>query len=160
MSYTLSYLVDHPEHLNTVANWYWQEWDKHEGWDQERSKKFAEKGMNRDYLDVNMIALNEQNECIGTIEIREKWGLPGESGEDLNKYSPWFGSLFVEPNYRGSRLAFDLCSMAGDTLKRIGYTQCHAATSHLDSFFINRGGHKIDETKFANESMRIYKFSL
>jgi len=160
MSYTLSYLHDHPEHIDVVAKWYWDEWDRHEGWSLERSTAFAKKGLNKDYLDINMIALNDQNKCIGTIEIREKWGLPGEDGEYLNKYKPWFGSLFVKPEYRGSALAYGLCVMAGDTLKRIGYNKCHAATSHLDKFFINMGAQQIDGTTFANEKMRIYEFSL
>jgi len=160
MSYEISYLTDHKHHINQVAKWYWDEWDRHEGWKLSRSLEFAENGCNKDKLDIILIALNEQKECVGTIQLREKWGLGNEAPEALNKYYPWLGSLYVHPDYRNNGLGFDLCVALEKAALNIGIEKCYAATSHLDNFFKLRNGSVIDQTHFANEDMRIYEFSL
>ncbi|MEM6812562.1 MAG: GNAT family N-acetyltransferase [Pseudomonadota bacterium] len=160
MSYEIEYLADHPHHLPTVAKWYWQEWDRHEGWDIERSTSFAEQGCNKDKLDIILIAMNDSQDCIGTIQLREEWGLGDEIPQKLREYSPWLGSLYVHPDYRFKKLGFDLCEQIKKAAIEIGIKSCYAATSHLDQFFKLRNGVKIDSVNFANEDMGIFKFSL
>ncbi len=160
MSYGIAYLADHPNHLGTIAQWYWNEWDRHEGWELSRSFEFAKNGCNKDKLDIILIAINEQKECIGTIQLRKKWGLGAEIPEHLKQYSPWLGSLYVHPDHRGGRIGFDLCEALKEAALNIGIKKCYAATSHLDKFFKLKNGVVVDETHFANEDMRIYEFSL
>lgn len=160
MPYTIAYLADHKHHLETVSRWYWEEWDKHEGWILERSLKFAEQGCNKDHLDIILIALNETDECLGTIQARKEWGIGEEIPNNLKQYSPWLGSLYVREDQRGTKLAYDLCHAIKQSIIKIDIKNCYAATGHLDNFFKTQKGNVIDETFFANEQMRIYAFSL
>lgn len=160
MATQISYLADHPEHLETITKWYWDEWDRHEGWDIERSRAFAKAGCNKDKLDIVLIALNEDQECVGTIQLRKEWGIGSEIPEHLKQYSPWLGSLYVRGDYRGGRIGFDLCEALEKAAKKIGIKKCYVATAHLDKFFKLKNGVVVDETHFANEDMRVYEFSI
>lgn len=60
MSYSIAYLADYPQHVALISKWYWDEWDQYEGWDIQRSREFAKMGMNKDKLDMVLIALNEK----------------------------------------------------------------------------------------------------
>ena len=160
MSYSIDYLADHPRHLPTVAQWYWQEWDRHEGWDIDRSTAFAAQGCNKDKLDIILIALNDTQDCVGTIQLRKEWGLGAEIPAKLCQYTPWLGSLYVHPDHRFERIGYDLCTEIEKTAKAIGIKKCYAATAHLDAFFKTQNGVTIDTVHFANEDMRIYQFSL
>ncbi len=160
MAYSIEYLADHPHHLDTVVNWYWNEWDQYEGWDIERSRRFAEQGLNKNKLDIILIATNDNDECCGTIQLRKEWGISDEIPENLKQYSPWLGSLYIAPLSREGRLGFDLCKALEKTARNIGIKKCYAATSHLDKFFTNQNGVVIGETNFANEQMRIYEFTV
>ena len=160
MPYEITYLANHPHHTDTVAKWYWEEWDRHEGWELSRSFQFAKNGCHKDKLDIVLIALNEINECIGTIQLRKKWGIGNEAPKHLKKYSPWLGSLYVRPDHRGARVGFDLCSALEQAAIGIGIKKCYAATSHLDKFFKLKNGVIIENTHFANEDMRVFEFSI
>lgn len=160
MPYEITYLADHPDHLETIATWYWEEWDQHEGWNIDRSKEFAKNGCNKDKLDIILLALNEQNKCLGTIQLRQDWGLGNETPEKLKQYNPWLGSLYVDPDYRGKTIGADLCKALMKEATRIGIKKCYAATAELDNFFKLKGGQEIDEVDFAGQHMRVYEFSL
>lgn len=160
MSYTIEYLANHPEHLDTVAQWYWDEWDRHEGWNIERSRQFARQGMNKDKLDMVLVALNEEKDCVGTIQVRKEWGLGNETPDFLKKYSPWLGSLFVRKEDRCNNVAPKLCRQLLSELMTLKIQNCYAATSHLDSFFMAHNGKNIGDVHFAGEDMRIYEFNV
>lgn len=160
MSYEITYLADHPHHLDTIAKWYWEEWDKHEGWNIERSLKFAKNGCNKNRLDIILLAVNEEDECLGTVQLRQNWGLGNETPEKLKQYSPWLGSLYVHPEHRGKTIGSDLCKALMQATQDIGIKKCYAATAELDNFFKLKGGENIDEIDFAGQHMRIYEFFL
>lgn len=160
MPYEIKYLADHLNHIDTVAKWYWDEWDQHEEWDFSRSYQFVKNCCNKNKLDIILIALNEAQDCIGTIQLRRKWGLGAEPPKNLKQYTPWLGSLYVHPEYRNKKLGFELCSALEKAALDIGIKKCYAATSHLDSFFKFKNGVIVNETHFANEDMRIFEFSL
>lgn len=160
MTYKIAYLADHTKHLDTIAKWYWDEWDKHEGWTLDRSTQFAKQGCNKNKLDIILLALSQSGECLGTIQVRQEWGIGDETPENLKQYKTWLGSLYVREDWRGTKIAYDLCASLKEAIQKIGIEKCYAATGHLDNFFKMQKGHVIDETFFANEQMRIYEFSL
>lgn len=159
MNEKIVFLADYPEHLNTIAKWYWEEWDRHEGWNYERSYQFAQNGCNKDQLDIILVALSQNDECIGTIQLRNEWGIGEEIPDKLKKYSPWLGSLYVKKEYRGGKIAHNLCDALENVLTNMNITRFYAATGHLDSFFKAKKGIVIDDIIFANEQMRIFEFS-
>ncbi len=152
-NYKIAYLADHPEHIETVGRWYWEQWDRYEGWDIESSIAYAREGTNKDKLDMTLIALNDKNECLGTIQLMQKGFCPGY--DDL---TPWAGGFYVAPPRRGGRLAFQLLSHLKRETARLGIRTCYAFTSSLHRLFLRNGGRAIGDGFYAGKNVTVYEF--
>ncbi len=153
MPYSISYLADHPKYIETVGQWYWQEWDRHEGWDVKQSIEYAKKGCNKDKLDLTLIALNEKNECVGTIQIRKESLL-----KDFSSLSPWLGSLYVTPAHRNEKVSFMLYKKLMSILSTLNIKTAYAFTTNLQKFFLRHGGEQIGQTIYAEKEVNVFSF--
>lgn len=155
MPYSIAYLADHPEHVRIIGKWYWQEWDRHEGWNIEQSIAYAKEGCHKDKLDLTLIALNEKNECVGTIQAMKKSFL-----NDFQHLSPWLGSFYISPAHRRNRVAFMLYKKLMEILSKLDIEEAHAFTPNLQKFFTRHGGQQIGTTDYAGKTVNVFSFSM
>lgn len=94
MNINIAYLRDYPQHLQLVAQWIFNEWGHYNpGSTLDKAISKLTDHLNKDSLPMTFIAL-ENDQPVGTCSLRNNDGIR----PDL---TPWLGSLYVEPNFRG-----------------------------------------------------------
>ncbi len=100
----ISYLINHPEFIETLAPWVFEHWRPilTEETLESRIARFRAH-MNRDVLPIAWVA-HSGSKVFGTVALRVH-DLHGR--EDL---TPWLGGLYVAPPYRGRGIGTALCA--------------------------------------------------
>ena len=129
-------LRNHPQFASTVIEWLYYEWGNH-------NRNFWESWITHS-TQINDIPktyiLFVNNNIVGTYSL---WRCDLQSRQDL---SPWFGGLYVKPDYRGryyneKKLGEILQCHAISELKRLHYTDVYLFTSKSTEYY-NRNGWK------------------
>jgi len=146
-------LKQKPEYLSQVAEWLYHEWGKITEESSllivgEKLKKFK----NTDKLPINYIALVEGN-LVGTFNLMLS---DPPKRKDL---SPWFSSLYVDPNYRNQGIGTLLVKSAIIKAKELGIKKLYLCTSNRQEMYAKLGWEPIDEVEFRNEIVTIMEIS-
>lgn len=106
----ISLLADHPQHVNIIAQWYYNEWAHMSPDVTEKMvrEKVAAKAINRDQIPF-AIVVHEGEKLVGVAELKFR------ENDNYTDYEHWLGGVFVEPTMRGRGVANLLVS---DALKR------------------------------------------
>ena len=154
MTIRIAFLADHPEHIDRVAYWHWDEWDC----DMlglslaEVTQLVRGCSLHKDRLDINLIALTAQNECVGTIELADNEFLPGY--EDSK---PWLGSLYVDLAWRQKGVALALATAALALAQQLKFPAVHVYTHTLPEALMVQNGFIAGGTiAFAKHDWRVY----
>lgn len=128
-------LADHPQEVDTIAQWYYQEW-AHISPDVSEEmvrEKVAAKAINRDQIPLALV-VHDNNQLVGVAELKYRENLTHPD------YEHWLGGVFVESSKRGQGIASLLIrealkkSIALD-IKKL-YLQCEF---HNISLYKNHG---------------------
>ena len=158
MNIRIAFLADHPEYLDQVAFWHWDEWDREMlGLSlEEVTQLVRECSLHKDQLDINLIALTEDNQCIGTIELADNEFLPG-----WEETKPWRGSLYVMPEWRNQGIGTKLKQAAKNAAANLNFEAIHVFISHSnDDYLIKEGFKYLDNVNFADENWHVYRADL
>lgn len=154
MTHHIAFLADHPEYLDQVAFWQWDEWDRDMlGLSlEEVTTLVRECSLHKDRLDINFIALTDAGECVGTIELADNEFLPGYEGR-----SPFLGSLYVAPEWRGKGIARQLMRAAMHHAVTLGFPRVYLYTHTVPEAFIHEHGFTLcDTVSFDGHEWRVY----
>ena len=142
-------LKQKPEYLDQVAIWLYHEWgEKTEGSSLQVVKEKLKTFINIDTLPINFILLEEGN-LVGTFNLMLS---DPPTRKDL---SPWFGSLYVEPNYRNQGIGTFLLKSAVSKAKEFGIQKLYLCTPTRQKMYTKSGWQPIDEVKFRGEKVTI-----
>ena len=73
---------------------------------------------------------------------------------------PWFGCVFIEKDYRGKQLGFELMKHGAKEAKQLGYSILYLTTDH-DGYYEKYGWIRIEDGfEFNGDRTRIYKMDI
>jgi GNAT superfamily N-acetyltransferase len=110
----ISYLSEHPEYVQQLAQWLFEQWDSilGEKTSEARFKKLKAH-MNRDKLPIAWVA-HANGQLLGTAALRVH---DLEGREDL---TPWLGGVFVGSQFRRQGIGAALCATVDEEARSRG----------------------------------------
>ena len=106
--FRISYLIEHPEYIQQLAQWLFEQWDSILGEKTREARiKKLNPHMNRDKLPIVWVA-HANGQLLGTASLRVH---DLEGREDL---TPWLGGVFVGPHFRRRGIGAALCATVED----------------------------------------------
>ncbi len=132
-------LCEHPEYINSVAEWTWEEFCKID----RPSISLCDivknlKGQKTGRLPHTYIAI-DGNVLCGTITMYENY----LKGED---FTPWMGSLFVPHEYRRLGVARKLINTVKKEATARGFKTLYVRTEHACGYYEKHGWQFVKET--------------
>jgi predicted N-acetyltransferase YhbS len=149
----IKHLLDHPEHLETVSSWIYEEFIGKSSVNYEEIKEFFR---NRFYdkLPITLIAL-KGNQCLGTVSLFEG---DLDTRSDLK---PWLAALYVDKNYRSQGIGAELMISVINTAKELGYNTIYLRTEHTSEYYKKRRWEFVCKTKDSNGvDTEVYKYKI
>ena len=129
----ISYLSEHPEYVQQLAQWLFKEWDSilGEGNPEARIKKLKAH-MNRDELPIAWVA-HAKGELLGTAALRVH---DLEGREDL---TPWLGGVFVGSPFRRRGIGAALCATVEEAARSRGIQTLYLFTLDKQAWYLRLG---------------------
>lgn len=130
----IDYLYNHPEYIEIVANWIYNEFVIESEKSFEKLKQIIEyfKNTNSTYFPITLIAVINA-ECVGTISIFEN------DLKNQNELTPWLASLYVSPYYRGQGIAEKLINRVQEVVKGLNFKTLYLRTEHTSEYYRRLG---------------------
>jgi N-acetylglutamate synthase-like GNAT family acetyltransferase len=129
----ISFLIEHPEYIQQLAQWLFEEWDSilGEKIPEARIKKLKAH-MNRDELPIAWVAhANEQP--LGTAALRVH---DLEGRQDL---TPWLGGVFVGSQFRRRGIGAALCATVEEAARARGIQTLYLFTLDKQTWYSRLG---------------------
>lgn len=107
----ISYLIEHPEYVQQLAQWLFEEWGPILGEENPEARiKKLRAHMNRDQLPIAWVA-HANGQLLGTASLRV------HDLEDRKELTPWLGGVFVAPQFRRRGIGGALCATVEDAAR-------------------------------------------
>lgn len=134
MKICIENLRDYPQFIDTVVGWIYSEWGNNNRryWDSWIRSSLSEKGVPQTYI------VFVDDRIAGTYSL---WRCDLQSRQDLY---PWFGGLYVSPEYRGKeiegiKLGERMQSHALQQVKNLGYSRVYLFTEKNPKYYVANG---------------------
>jgi len=129
----ISYLIDYPEHIPQLAQWFFEEWGSIlvDETLETRVTKFKTH-MNREKLPIAWVA-HAAGQLLGTAALRVH---DLEGREDL---TPWLGGVFVGPDFRRQGIGTALCATVEDSARSLGAKTLYLFTHDKQAWYSRLG---------------------
>jgi len=160
-------LNEHPEALDTVAEWHYQTWlafQKQAGILSNRDtlstrKKSLQRHFNKTGIPSTYLAYiyhgdSNQKQLIGSVSFSL------QPHKEQNIDLPWLSNLYVEKAFRRLGIAEKLIQHVCDFTKEIGFKQLYLNTHNQADYFNRRGWQKIGEASFHKAQVTAFMFML
>ena len=143
----VAYLADHPEHLSTIAKWYYDEWGKN-------GKSFTydaiyEIGLsrvnNKGALPFSFVLLSDDS-VIGVAELKYR------ENKHHPEYEHWIGGVYVCPNHRGKGYSEVLISRAKQFARELGIEKLYLQSdAHNIALYQKYGFEALHESEHSGD---------
>ena len=138
-----------PQYFDQVAKWLYREWGiKNVGGSISTVRDKLEGFKNDDQIPINYVAI-EGETLVGTFNLMLS---DPPNRKDL---SPWFGSLYVEPDYRNLGIGTHLVRFAVSEAKKLGVQKLYLCTHSHQQMYAKLGWQPIDKVEFRGEELTI-----
>lgn len=148
MDIKIDSLNNFPQYVDIVVNWLYSEWgnNNYKYWD-----SWVKSTMNNTNIPQTFIIFIDEK-IVGTYSL---WRCDLQSRQDL---FPWFGGLFVHPNYRGKeydgvKLGVRLQKHAFDVLKEYNHDKVYLFTEKDPKYYTDNGWKIIDVAPNESDEM-------
>jgi GNAT superfamily N-acetyltransferase len=119
---TIGFLEDYPDTISTLAKWFRDQWpDYYANMSQAEMEQDFLEDASRNRLPSRLVAF-EADELVGTIILREG------GSEDLPKFQPELGGLYVIKSHRGHGIGTELIRAGMKLALDQGYETVYATT--------------------------------
>jgi GNAT superfamily N-acetyltransferase len=146
----ITYIINHPDHYATVADWYMSFWGKNYP-DRTKTDWEAYIGKYADKLPMTLIALDDSTNPftpIGTASIR----LNGMDNCPLN--TAWLSGVYVPPEHRGKGVATSLIKEALKITSK-QYNQLYLFTRTDGRIYKNLGWQTTSEIEYQGSQVSV-----
>lgn len=150
-------VADHPDLIDTVARWHFDEWGHHDpGGSVQSWADHLRRRTNRDRIPATYIALNGdgEDELCGTVLLVQ---------HDMSTHpelSPWVGGVYVNPAHRGKGIASALVRHAVQQATTMGVTRLYLFTESARGLYEKLGWQAIVEEEYQGEPVTIMAIDL
>ena len=136
-------IADHPELIETVAQWQWESWGNLEPGDSlaKRIAYLTEQAAHRDRIPTTFVAL-EEDEPLGSAS------LVAHDMDTHPELSPWLASVYVKPAARGRGVASALVRRVVQEAARLGYARLYLFTEDAHGLYKKIGWQAIATEQF------------
>lgn len=142
-----------PQYLDQVAEWIYSEWGiKNLGSSISTVRDKLERFKNDDQIPINYVAV-EGEILIGTFNLMLS---DPPNKKDL---SPWFGSLYVAPDYRNLGIGTSLIKFAVSEAKKLGVQKLYLCTPSKQQMYAKLGWKPTDKVEFRGEEVTIMEIT-
>ncbi len=129
---TIDFLKNHPEYVETISRWIYEEWDHQTERDFEAVVAKTRQRLNEDRIPLTLVAFKD-GQCVGTISIYE---------DDLSSrpdLTPWLAALFVHPDHRNQGIGSALMEALITVAKRLGIRKLYLHTETASGYYQRKG---------------------
>ncbi len=98
---TISPLADLPDAIETLAQWFYDEWHAFDGRRMENIATQLSENLNRDVMPITFVA-HRNRLPLGSVSL-DRFDFPA-----FDYLSPWLSSLYVHPSFRGQGIGSSL----------------------------------------------------
>lgn len=145
MSLSYQFLYDRPNETRTVINWWNTVWSDRLGPDLEGVEQQLVRSLSKTELPVHLLAYLDEVP-VGTAALKH---------QEMESLYPdcyyWLGSVFVDPRYRGSKVASELTMQIVRLAKGRGLPHLYLQTANLSGGLYASLGWKPVERFFYND---------
>ena len=151
MSINIAFLADHPEMVDQLASWLFQEWGK-QYYDGSIKNIYTalSKHMNHNDLPITLIAIRDE-ELQGTASLRIR------ELEIRPQYKHWLGSVYVYDDYRRQGIGTRLIQAAVVEATRLGIHDLYLYTRQNTKLYAHLGWHEIERPALDGAEIVIMK---
>jgi GNAT superfamily N-acetyltransferase len=147
-------LAAHPELVDVIARWHWDEWGGPESDSLERWAENLRRG-GRDGIPITFIAL-EHGQPLGSVTLTEH-DMPGHIG--YANFNPWLAGAFVAPEARGQGIGALLLRHAVEQAEAWGIPRLYLYTQSASRFYEHLGWTTLDETEYEGGRVTVMTIS-
>lgn len=145
MSLSYQFLYDRPNETRTVINWWNTVWSDRLGPDLDGVEQQLVRSLSKTELPVHLLAYLDEVP-VGTAALKH---------QEMESLYPdcyyWLGSVFVDPRYRGSKVASELTMQIVRLAKGRGLPHLYLQTANLSGGLYASLGWKPVERFFYND---------
>lgn len=144
MTIEFEYLADRPESIPQVVDWWFTVWAEYMDASRAKITEHLTASLSKDKLPLYILATKD-GEPVGTAALKL------HEVEDLYPdHQYWLGSVFVDPDHRGNKIATELSQRIVEIAKIRAIPQLYLQTLRLDGGFYAKLGWKSVE-RFTNK---------
>lgn len=155
MSVRIDYLVNHQEHIPTLASWF----------KAQDAEFFADSSLsdiarnhflsrlNTDSLPISFIALVD-DVAVGTIALLTS------SVTTHTHLSPWLGALYVHPDHRHRGIGMRLVSHALERARELGFDGVYAGISRAEDRYMSDGWRVAERVMYCGKPLSVMRYEL
>ncbi len=136
-----------PEHAATVAEWLYEEWERHRPDTSLENTESAVRTMpDATGLPVSFIALNDGRPVgVARLVMHDM-----ETRMDL---SPWLSGVFVPVPHRGHRIGTKVCKAVVDEAATLGFSTLYLYTPDRERFYSRQGWQTVEPVIYKSKEV-------
>ncbi len=147
---TIAYLVDFPQHADTLAEWSFDEWGHYFPQDTLADFKQDYAGyLAKDRIPLAVVA-QIGDRPVGAACLFNNDDLPG-----FDALTPWLGAVYVAREYRKLGIGQALVERIVSEAKRLGHPKIYLWTGSEGAWYAKHGWKKIAETTFFDQAIDV-----
>ena len=152
MELQFEYLIDHPDHVATVIRWWQTVWADRMGTTEE-SEAILRNSLSKNELPIHVLAMLD-GKAVGSAALKNQ-----ELAELYpdNKY--WLGSVFVDADYRGGKIASALSEHIAGLARQRKFPHLYLQTINTSGgLYAKLGWQPVEEFEYRGErSLLMYR---
>jgi GNAT superfamily N-acetyltransferase len=148
-------IADHPELIETIARWHWQEWGQHDPNGSLESWTEGLRGRSqRDRIPTTYVGLGERGRLLGSVTLVER---------DMSSHpelTPWLAGLYVDPRFRGWGIGAKLTRHASEAAAKMGVTRLYLYTRGARGLYEKLGWQPLFDEPYEGRDVTVMALDL
>jgi predicted N-acetyltransferase YhbS len=133
MAFRLAHLADHPEHVDTIAAWWHDEWGAVTGLDLDGWREAARRQLQTDAIPLGLVALDDGGALLGAASLVD------QDASGFPPARPRLANVYVPPEHRRRGLGSALTEGVAAEAVRLGVADLFLYTNSQERLYARLG---------------------